>query len=223
MAEARAPQPVPSSLTVCSRALYTVAAWRPYLSLTPVRKRVRAVPRATVILNSHWPRCAFAALALCWALLAGCGAPSLPSGVYTSQQYHFKITYPNGWQVNAQQQTGAAAPLIVIITHTGANSTANALISSLTVDVLNLNDAGGSKAAASLANDKTLTTVTLSGLTAYRDQPSTQQGAGANSAVTVTHTDYFLIHGDYEYQLSIDALSADSSALDTMANSFTII
>lgn len=174
----------------------------------------------------HWPRHAGVVAALmCLVGLAACGTTTLPAGVYTSQQYHFKITYPSGWQViPPTEQPGAAAPLIVIITHTGAHATNNALISSLTIDVLDVSAIGGAQAvAAGLAKDKTLSPITLSGLAAYRDQPITQQGAGIDSAITVTHTDYFLIYGAYEYQMSVDALPGDASALDAMTNSFAIV
>lgn len=155
--------------------------------------------------------------------LVACGGATLPAGVYSSPQYHFRVTYPAGWQVNVSPQAGAAAPLIVIITRTGSHENTGSLISSLTIDVLNLSDIGGSQAAAKLASDKTLTPVTLSGITAYRDKPTTEQGAGNESAISVTHTDYFIVQGAYEYQMSIDALPADQAALDTMAQSFTII
>lgn len=162
-------------------------------------------------------------LAIFTLLTAACGGPSLPAGVYTNQQYHFKVSYPTGWQVNVSQQPDASAPLIVIITRSDAHSTAGSIISSLTIDVLKLSDTGGPQVAAQLAQDKSLTTVTLAGLTAYRDQPTRQQGAGNESAYAVTHTDYFIVQGAYEYQMSIDALSGDESALDTMARSFTIV
>ncbi len=175
-------------------------------------------------MTSRWlvRACGIGSLTLFVILTAACGGSSLPGGVYTSQQYHFKVTYPAGWQANVQQQSDAPAPLIVIITRSGAHSNA-ALISSLTIDVLNLSDIGGAKVATQLAQNKSLTPITLSGLTAYQDQPSQQQGAGNESAVTVTHTDYFLVHDAYEYQLSIDAFPGDTAALNSMAQSFTII
>lgn len=167
--------------------------------------------------------CGAGLLALCMALVTACGSgTSLPAGVYTNQQYHFRISYPDGWQANASQQSGATAPLIVIITRSGERSASGSIISSLTIDVLSLGDAEGPQVTAQLAKDKSLTPVTLSGLTAYRDQPTRQQGAGNESAFVVTHTDYYLVQGSYEYQLSIDALSGDESTLDTMTQSFTI-
>lgn len=167
--------------------------------------------------------CGWLLLPLLFAITAACGASSLPGGVYSSQQYHFKITYPNGWQVNESNQPDAAAPLIVIITRSGERNANGVLVSSLTIDVLNLSALGGTQVAERLAKDKSLTPVTLAGLTAYRDRPTVQQGAGANSAVSVTHTDYFIVHGAYEYQLSIDALPGDGATLDTMARSFILL
>ncbi len=162
-------------------------------------------------------------LAILVVFTAACGSTSLPAGVYTSQQYHFKVSYPTGWQVNVSQQPDAVAPLIVIITRSSVRSTAGSTISSLTIDVLKLSDTGGPQVATQLAQDKNLTPVTLSGLTAYRDKPTQQQGGGNQAGAVVTHTDYYIVQGAYEYQMSIDALSGDESALDTMANSFTIV
>jgi hypothetical protein len=189
-------------------------------------KKATLVSRTSTHQVSQWitRACGAGLLALCMALVTACGGgASLPAGVYTNQQYHFRISYPAGWQVNESRQPGAAAPLIVIITRSGAHSALGSLISSLTIDVLALNDVGGPQVAAQLAKDKTLTPVTLSGLTAYRDQPIRQQGVGNQSSSVVTHTDYYLVQGAYEYQLSLDALSGDESALDTMAQSFTIV
>ncbi len=175
--------------------------------------------------RSRWlaRACGTGLLALFTVLTAACGGSSLPGGVYTNQQYHFKVSYPAGWKVNVSQQPDAAAPLIVIITRSGERSVAGSIISSLTIDVLKVSDVGGSQVAARLAQEKNLTPVTLSGLSAYQDKPVQQQGAGNESAFTVTHTDYFLVHGAYEYQISIDAFSGDMTTLDAMAHSFAII
>lgn len=175
--------------------------------------------------TSRWlaRACGAGLLAFCVVLIAACGGSSLPAGVYTNQQYHFKVSYPTGWQVNVKQQSDAPAPLIVIITRSGARSTTGSIISSLTIDVLKLSDTGGPQVATQLAKDTTLTPVTLSGITAYRDKPTQQQGAGNESAFTVTHTDYFIVHGAYEYQISLDALAGDESAVDAIARSFSIV
>ena len=64
---------------------------------------------------------------------------------------------------------------------------------------------------------------TISGLPAYR-ATSVQQPI-ANTQYSDTHTDYYLIHGGYEYQLSTDAVQGDNAAapLDAMLRSFTIL
>jgi hypothetical protein len=162
------------------------------------------------------------ALAFCLASMAACGGSTLPAGTYSSAPYHFKVSYPAGWQANISQQSGAAAPLILIITRSGS-PTSGALTSSLTIDVLVLSDVGGPNVAVNLAKDKTLSPATISGFPGYQDQPAQQQGAGNMSAEIVTHTDYYLVHGDYEYQISLDALPGDQKTLNTMARSFTII
>jgi len=60
-------------------------------------------------------------LIACLALsltLAACGTqapPNLPGGTYSSAQYHFKVTYPNGWKTNVSTQASATVPLILII------------------------------------------------------------------------------------------------------------
>lgn len=166
----------------------------------------------------------FGLVALAMLLLSACGGgASLPAGVYTNQQYGFRLTYPAGWQVNTSQQPGAAAPLIVIVTRSGARNTPGSAISSLTVDVLSLSDIGGTTVTAQLASDKTLSPVTLAGRAAYRDKPTQQQGNGALSAVSITHSDYYVVNGDYEYQISIDALAGDEATLDAMAQTFTFV
>ena len=164
------------------------------------------------------------ALAALIALTTACGTTSLPAGVYTNQQYHFKVSYPTGWQTNVSSQPDATAPLILIITRSGEHPTAGAaVISSLTIDVLALSDVGGSAVAANLAKDKTLIPATISGLPGYQDHPTRQQGTGNTSTDVVTHTDFYLVHGAYEYQISIDALAGDDAALASMESSFTII
>jgi hypothetical protein len=151
---------------------------------------------------------------------------ALPGGTYSNSTYHFKVTYPDGWQANAcgsdrncaQSQPNAPVPLIVVITRTGSHNPGQ-LISSLTIDVMTLQALGGAdKAAATLERDKTLSPVTISGIAGYQDKPITQQ----NATTSVTHTDYYLIHGEYEYQISADALSGDAHTLQTMIQSFAI-
>jgi hypothetical protein len=192
---------------------------------------------------------AFALMTLLCVTAACAGTTSaLPGGTYASPTYHFKVTYPDGWQANAcgsdtncdQSQPNAPVPLILVITRTGAHNP-DQLISSLTIDVMNLQALGGvDKAATALAHDKTLSPLTISGLAGYQDNPTTQwtvsptpQGVTNSTPQptatpqqgainTITHTDYYLIHGSFEYQISADALSGDAQALQTMLQSFTI-
>lgn len=160
-------------------------------------------------------------MALLALALSACGSSELklPGGVYTSQQYAFRVSYPAGWQVNTSAQPNATAPLIVIITRSGTHQPPGSEISSLTIDVLDMSDASVAKSAAALAKNKTLSKITFGGQPGYSDRPALE--AGAN--VTLTHSDYYVVHGAYLYQLSSDALSGDGPALDLMAHSFTLL
>jgi len=166
-------------------------------------------------------------LIACLALsltLAACGTqapPNLPGGTYSSAQYHFKVTYPNGWKTNVSTQASATVPLILIITRSSALNESGSLISTFTLDVLNMQDKDIAKLAKQLPTNKSLTRTTLAGLTAYTDTPMQQQSS--NGQVTITHTDYYVVSGGYEYQLSTDALTGDGPALASIVNSFTII
>ena len=169
-----------------------------------------------------------AALALVAALtlaLSACGnsTPNLPGGVYTNQQYHFSVTYPKGWQVNTSSQPGATAPLIVIITRSGAQELPGSRISTLTIDVLDMSNASIAQTAAALAQNSALSKITFGGQPGYRDTPTTQTSAGSGTSATLTHSDYYVAHGGYLYQVSSDALSGDGPTLDTMAQSFKLL
>lgn len=169
----------------------------------------------------------FAALVALMALMAlsSCGAttPTLPAGAYTNQQYHFRVTYPAGWQVNTSAQPGAIAPLIVIITRSGARQTPGSQISTLTIDVLDMSNASVAQSAAALSKNSALSAMTFGGQPGYRDKPTVQTGAGSDASASVTHSDYFVAHGGYFYQVSTDALPGDGPTLDRMAQSFTLL
>lgn len=167
------------------------------------------------------PFVALALLALWCLALSACGATTtnLPSGVYSSQQYHFSVTYPAGWKVNTSSQPGATAPLIIIITRSGASQTPGSLISTLTIDVMDMSNAGVAQNAAALSKNSALSKVNIGGQPGFSDKPLLQ----SNASVTLTHRDYYVVHGGYFYQISTDALAGDGSALDTMALSFTIL
>lgn len=180
-----------------------------------VQARRSLSPRPLVILTAL-----LATLALA---LSACGSNSLPSGVYTSQKYGFSVAYPTGWQVNTSPNPAATAPLIVLITRTGATELPGSQISSLTINVLDMSNPGIAQNAASLSANKNLTKTTVGGQPGFRDNPVIQPGGGANSALSVRHSDFYVVHGAYFYTLSTDALSGDSAALSQMVRSFKLL
>lgn len=200
-----------------------------------------AQPRRTMVLPLF--------LLLVGALMAACGGPSAPNppaSTCVSSQYHFQLNYPQGWQaqvvvVKANQSASpltcvkagsaditpggsAAIPLTVILTHTNGKQIASH-VSTFTIEVIDLTalqqiDANSAKAARQLNKDKSLHTLQLAGITAYKDDPVDQPVTGAD--VSITHTDYYLVRDSFEYQLSTDAVSDDGAqdALQTMLQSF---
>jgi hypothetical protein len=177
--------------------------------------------------------------------------PNLPGGTYTSAAYHFRVTYPEGWSLSANScasggatcsglgaatattsatQTAVPVPLQLIIARTSQGATPSPTVSTLTITVLSLSDPYVAKAAAQLAQDHNLHQTTISGLAAFASAPTQQQlpspgGTPGSGTPTDTHTDYYLVHGGYEYQISMDALSSDSGAdqaLQAMLQGFTI-
>ena len=165
--------------------------------------------------------------------LAACGAaasPAVPTaagGTYTSRPYHFSITYPAGWQVTVSQQSSTIVPLTLVITRVHANAAEGAAVSTFTITVFDAHNAAIATGVKALASDKTLSPVTLAGLSAYRgtaiQQPAQGSGEGG-SQVDDTHTDYYVPTATYEYQLSTDAITGDHSdaAFQTMLASFTV-
>jgi hypothetical protein len=193
------------------------------------------------------------AVALC-AVMGACGQashgglPRLPGGTYASAAYHFRVTYPQGWSLSVSSCAGggapcdtlgaatatasqtAAIPLQLTIALTSHGPTSSPTVSTLTITVLNISDPYIAAAAAKLPNNHSLHQVAISGLTAYAAAPLQQQlpgpgGTPGPATPTDTHTDYYLVHSGYEYQISMDALSSDDGAgqaLQTMLQSFTI-
>lgn len=175
----------------------------------------------------HTPWLGLALLAFLGLTLAACGQtaappPTFTGGIYANAQYHFKITYPDGWKVNAQPSPSAVLPLTITITRSGAVNTQGDPISTLSVAVFNAHDANIAKSIKDLATDKTLQKTTLAGFPAYASAPVQQQVP--SSTITDTHTDYYLVTADWEYQLSTDAVSGEdaTSALQGMVSSFTL-
>jgi hypothetical protein len=184
--------------------------------------------------------CVAASLAVTILALSSCGGtankplPHQSGATIASVQFHFRLSYPDGWHCSwagpsaptacsspAATPTASASdviPLTVEITKTDTG----VLPAMLSISVLSLADPGIAAGAKALPTQKGLHKVTLSGLTAYADAAVQQPVPG--TSVTATHADYYLVHGSYEYQLSTDSLSNDDSAaaLSGMLNSFTI-
>jgi hypothetical protein len=178
---------------------------------------------------------------LMWALVvlavAGLSAcrsapppPSAAGGTYTSAKYHFRVTYPNGWQVNTPSSTtpSTTVPLEIVITQIDAQAAGGAQVSSFTLAVYNAKDTVAAAQINQLLKqahqaNSPLKPITISGKSGYQDKPV--EGTVPGTQVTDTHIDYYLITTDYEYQISIDALSSDNSmpALQGMLKSFTLL
>ncbi len=185
-------------------------------------------PFARVTLSPCVP--AVLALAALLALvMAGCGSAGttpkhdLPGGEYVNNAYHFRITYPQGWQLNVSPQSSQISPLTLLITRSGELQSTGSLVSTFGITVFDVGAPPIATAVAGYTNDKTLHALTLSGLPAYQGAPIQQ--AVPNTQYSDTHTDYYLIHGGYEYQLSTDSVRGDNAgpALDSMLRSFTIV
>jgi hypothetical protein len=183
--------------------------------------------------------------------MVACGqAPTDPSrslhgGTYVSATYHFRVTYPDGWAVSENGcSSGSAAPadcnelgatatpgsgtlatLQVTVTRAGQSSVGAPGGSVVTITVADLRDPNVATAAAALDTNPSLHKTTLAGQPAYTTAAVQQSLPGANgtpSAVTDTHTDYFLVHDGFEYQISVDAISGDNAtaALQGILQSF---
>jgi hypothetical protein len=191
-----------------------------------------------------WPSmsacCVAASLAATILALSTCGGtankplPHQSGATIGSAQFHFRLTYPDGWDCSwagpsapAACSSPAATPTasasdVIPLTVEITKSDTGVLPAMLSISVLSLSDPSIGASARALPTQKGLHKVTLSGLTAYADTAVQQPVPG--TSVTDTHTDYYLVHRSYEYQLSTDSLSNDDSAaaLSSMLSSFTI-
>lgn len=147
---------------------------------------------------------------------------ALPGGVYTNAQYHFSVRYPTGWNPNVVATGSAVAPLQVTITRSSDLSGNGSVVSTFTIAVFNATDTTIAKTITNLPKQAGVEKITLAGMPAYKNPSASQQIPG--SSVTVTHTEYDLITGGYEYQLSTDAVQNDGadSALNGMLSGFQI-
>jgi hypothetical protein len=177
-------------------------------------------------------------LAVALLALAGCGASSAPppqfsGGIYESPpQYHFKVSFPNGWKANVIADPTATAtnpvfPLTVTITRSSTSQATSSIVSNLTVALLDLRDPqlvdkNLLKAATTRSANPAYHAVKIAGLTAYATPPVQQPLP--NGGQTITHVDYFLLVNNIEYHLSTDAVSGDKADDDlaSMLASFTL-
>jgi hypothetical protein len=176
----------------------------------------------------------WAGVSLCGALvcvLAACGtsnpAPPKPAGgVYSNADFHFTVTYPDGWQPNEIRGAALTAtiPLTLVITRTGSDQTSS-LLSTFTVTVLYAKNPTIAQVIQGMRvqaarKPSTLRTISLAGQPAWAALPIQQQLP--DSQLSATHTDYYLLHGDYEFQLSTDSVAGDDAdaALQAMLASF---
>jgi hypothetical protein len=153
----------------------------------------------------RWRRWNWGVVALLALALGGCEqtstdvARTLPGGVFTSQAYHFTVSYPAGWAANSTgcgaasgscsvlagtATVGAAqiiaVPLQVTITRADQSAAAAPVVSSFSVTVLDLRDANVATAAHALAAAPGMHTYTLAGLPAYATTPVEQALPGSN-------------------------------------------
>lgn len=164
-------------------------------------------------------------------VIAACGSPSalqLPAGSFTSTAYGFHVAYPRNWKANpfdttptAGNSAQSAIPFTLVITRTGDTHSVASLISTCTITVMNLKDSTIATSAAHLASDKTLAATTIGGVQGYESKPIVQNVP--NTQTSVTHIDYYVVHGEYEYQISTDSVSSDHADgdLKSIITSFT--
>jgi hypothetical protein len=152
-----------------------------------------------------WRQWGWSVVALLALLLAGCGqtstdvARTLPGGVFTSQPYHFAVTYPAGWVANSNgcgaasgtcnvlagtATVGAgqvvAVPLQVTITRADQSAATSPVVSSFAVTVLDLRDPNVAAAAHALVTAPGLRSMTLAGQPAYATTPVEQTLPASN-------------------------------------------
>jgi hypothetical protein len=115
---------------------------------------------------------------------------------------------------------------VLTITRVGQQS-GTGPTSNLTVTVWDLSNPTAAAQAASLTKNPALHSTTIAGLPGFAASPSLQPlpgKVGSSTSVTDAHSDYFVVHGGYEYQLTTDVISGDNaaSALQSMVTSFQL-
>lgn len=172
-------------------------------------------------------------LALVCLASAACGTttarpPELHAGTFTSDAYHFRLTYPDGWKLTTLPDTSPAIPLTLEITHTSTLQASASFVSTLALSVINIHDPAEATPVALLqkqlrAADGGYQAITLAGRPGFQNAPTQQ--TSPDGTLTITHTDYYLFAGGYEYAFSIDAVSGDGAdaPLEQMLQSFTLL
>jgi hypothetical protein len=154
--------------------------------------------------------------------------------VYASGDYHFSVSFPEGWKANEWRDptppagtSGAPIPLTVIVTRTGSTQANNSLVSNLSIAILDLRTPSAVnpdllKVVTTRASNPAYHAVTLAGRTAYATQPVQQDIYGSQQKAT--HIDYYLLTTSFEYHISTDVLAGDDAddAIKGMLASFTL-
>lgn len=182
--------------------------------------------RKALVWRSQLRAPAIALVALACLAIAACGSPSaptlnLPGGTYSSATFDFHITYPRNWLATPSEATPSsdgssdAIPFSLTITRAGDARSAAALVSTCAIIVMNMKNSDIATSAKELTTNTTLTATTIGGATGYVSAPLIQDIP--NSQISVTHTDYYVIHGGYEYQISTDSVKGDNADADLRA------
>jgi hypothetical protein len=198
-----------------------------------------------VIRPIYWARsvkaatCALPLLTAMLLIFSGCGAssaapPQFSAGTYASPpQYHFKVSFPNGWKANTITDATATTaanpvfPLTVTITRSSTSQATSSIVSNLTVALLDLRnpqlvDKALLKTATTRSANPAYHPVKIAGLTAYATAPVQQ--TLPNGGQVITHVDYYLLVNNIEYHISTDAVSGDQVDADlaSMLASFSL-
>ena len=145
----------------------------------------------------------------------------LPGGVYTNAQFHFSVQYPSGWNPTVTKTESTVSMLGVSITRSSDLSGHGSVVSTFAIVVFDAGNATIAKSIKNLPQQAGIRSMTIAGKQAYATTPVTQAAPGS---VSVTHTEYYVVSGGYEYQLSTDAIQGDGAddALHQMLQSFQI-
>lgn len=149
---------------------------------------------------------------------------SQSGGTYTDAQYHFKITYPRGWQAKVLYSSATSLQFAVQPIN---EQDPRGLNPSVYLDISSLQGlvGGASEVEAEFAKkvgSVGFSVVTISGKTAYEDGPVTEHQPNRS----LTQNDYYLIYDDKEYHFavaSIDTISGNAQTVQMIFQSFTII